>query len=220
MAIVLESPEYAKLHAQAGALIGEAQRRKEAQQIAVAQAEKAKAFERQKEMSIFNHQLDIERLKYNQLMQFEEEKRAKEWELEKMTIRSRVDFEQTEQKRLQTQQEYDLGMKYIDEKVNDGTIPPQKRGELEFNLAMKRLAGTNVTYTTPKVDTVEQLLAQRLQGLTAPTGTSTPTKMPIVAPITQPQSTQYQVGQPVTRGGKNYVISGFDAAGRAKVRPL
>lgn len=71
----------------------------------------------------------------------ETEMRAKQWELEKMEISSRVDFEREEKKRQRVLDEYDAAIKYI----NDSDLFDERQKEgLIFKAGMK-LLNQNIT---------------------------------------------------------------------------
>jgi len=146
MPIELQNPEFVKLYGQAALLTGESLRAKEEYRQNIEIAERLNTIRLQKEMAEFNQQLDIDRMKFASLLGFEKEKRAQTWDLEKMEQRSRIDFQQEEAKRLKNQQEFDLGLKYIKEKVADGTIPPDEGPRLEFDLTMEKV------YKAPSVN--------------------------------------------------------------------
>lgn len=97
----------------------------------------------QKELAEFNNQLQVDRLKFNTTMQIEREKRAQIWDLEKMELRSRLDFEREERQRQQKLDEYEQGVKFINERA-DRT--DEWKQEALYSLQMKMLAG----YTTPR----------------------------------------------------------------------
>lgn len=213
MAIVLESPEFAKLYGQAAIVYGQAQRAKEEYRVAQETASKLLDVKLQQDFAVFQNNLTLERMKFGEQLDFEKEKRSEIWDLEKMELRSRSDFAIQEQKRLQTLQEYDQGMKYIAEKIADGTLPPEKRGELEFNLYMKKVMDINIPQT--KTDPMDLLLSQYLQPPTgAPTAKSPAMKLgqPVI-PQATPTTSSYNVGQTINRGGKNYKVTGFDVDG-------
>ena len=105
----------------------------------------------------------------------EAEQRARLWEIEKMEIRSRLDFEREERQRQQKLDEIDAAMKQIDE---TDRIPDNKKEAYKEMLYMKKL-GVNVPtrMISPELyqkqlTPAQQALQQLLSGgeITAPTG--------------------------------------------------
>lgn len=211
MAIELRSPQEAYLYAQAGKVIGEAQRRKEEAQRAQEIADRLRTFEMQKEMTLFNQQLELDRMKFARQMDFEDEKRARVWQLEKMDIASRNDFMQEEAKRTQRFAEYDTGMKYIAE--NADSFPPGFREQAEFNLYFdKILNAPGVNYpsaikeSTKPFITPEREIGYLGMGYT-PEEIQTKYQYPVSAQATTSQFAQQAAvskGMPVVKNDTDY----------------
>lgn len=95
----------------------------------------------QKEMAEFGYQLALDRAKFNATMDLEEEKRSRTWELEKMELRSRIDFEKEERKRIQNEEEYEAGVRII----NESNMPDLEKEKQLFRLRMKKEADMAVS---------------------------------------------------------------------------
>ena len=125
------------LYGQAAKKIGEAERTEREIQSIERTRSQLLSIQAQKEMAEFNRQLEVERLKYHAAMNLEEEKRARAWQLEKMEIASRLDFERDEVKRQKAMDAYDAVIKKIDDTdiIDDST-----KDNLKFKEGLKLLA--------------------------------------------------------------------------------
>jgi hypothetical protein len=92
-----------------------------------AQAAKVQLQQRfQKDMTLMDYQFRLAA-----------EQRARAWELEKMEIASRMDFEQQERQRLQKQASFQSAMDEIDKRAADGIIPKQVVDRAKLDVALK-----------------------------------------------------------------------------------
>lgn len=168
MPIELQNPAFAQLYGQAALLTGAAHRKTIEVQL-----------QTEKEMALFNHQIQMERMKFDSLLEFEKEKRAKTWEMEKMNMRSQIDFADDEKKRQQRLTEYDAGIKYIRETSD---VPEDAKPQLEFNLTMEKLYGAGgVNYPKPEKELFTP--EKRQQVLGALTTKSPVSPMGIALPV-------------------------------------
>jgi len=123
--------------AEVGKIVGQAQAAQQRIEQAVRTQERLASIEAQKELAIFNHQLQLDRAKYHAYMDFEGERRAREWELEKMEMSSRLDFQQEEKKRLEDTEKYNTGVEIIE----NSNMPDFRKEQALFDLSMKFRAG-------------------------------------------------------------------------------
>ena len=73
---------------------------------------------------------------------YQAQKQAQVWELEKMEVRSRMDFEQSERERLAIQEEYKAGIKAI----NNSNMTDTQKEAATFDLYMRKSADANIRY--------------------------------------------------------------------------
>ena len=76
----------------------------------------------------------------NNQMQIQAEQRRQAWELEKMEIASRMDFQQSERKRLKNQELYSAGMEAIEQRAAKGEVPQNVIDRARSELASKYYA--------------------------------------------------------------------------------
>lgn len=115
MPIEIRPSGEAELYGMAGELVGEAK----ATEREIARAERIQtqllSIQNQREMAAFNNQLLLDRMKFQATMGFEKEKRAEQWQLQKMEIASQIDFEREEGERQEKLNNYSAVVKKIDE---------------------------------------------------------------------------------------------------------
>jgi hypothetical protein len=153
-----------QLAAAAGKLIGEAQATQEAIERSQRVQERLQSLAIQKEMAQFNQQLAIDRAKFNLAMDLEEEKRARQWQLEKMELASRIDFEESERKRAAEKAEYEAGIRLIQENEN---LTDAQKADAIYKFNLKKQAG----YTAPsqrEEDPIKTLVRQKIQAMSQP----------------------------------------------------
>jgi len=114
MSIVRRQP-MAGAVAAAGQIIGESQKAQREAEFARQAAIRLQQIQLQKERDMFQLQVQAERDKMRQLSELNAEKRAMDWEVEKMSLRSQMDFQRTETKRQKKLAEVDARIKAIDE---------------------------------------------------------------------------------------------------------
>jgi len=132
------------LYAAAGKIIGQSQATQREIERAERVQEQLRSIAASKEMAQFNHQLVLDKAKFNMMMDVEAEKRAKAWEIEKMELRSRMDFAEDEQNRLQRNKEYDLAIKQLNENPIYARLTPEEKLQAKQILEMRK-------YTTAPV---------------------------------------------------------------------
>lgn len=92
-----------------------------------AMARLAQQQEHEKQMTAFRAQLDLQA-----------SMRSQQWEVEKMEIRSRLDFEREEKERMRRLDDIDSALRQIDREVESGRITEVQANTLKFNQEMKR----------------------------------------------------------------------------------
>jgi len=135
MAIEIRQP-MAKLYGEAAYLAGQAARLREEEKIARAEAQELRAFQAQKELEKFQYDLDLERAKFNANLEFEREKRAKLWALEKMELASRIDFEEQERKRIEERRKLETALNKIKEAEESGIITADQAEKLTLKTVL------------------------------------------------------------------------------------
>lgn len=110
-----------------GALAGMAETERIEKQRAAAVQEQLRREKHEKEMAEFRAQLDVDATQ-----------RAQMWEIEKMQIRSRLDFEREEMERIRELDRIDGALKQIDREVESGRITETQAAPLRFSYEMKK----------------------------------------------------------------------------------
>lgn len=90
-------------------------------------ARQLQQMEHEKEMTAFRAQLDLQA-----------SMRSQQWEVEKMEVRSRVDFEREERERMRKLDSIDNALRQIDKEVESGRITNKQADNLRFYQEMKR----------------------------------------------------------------------------------
>lgn len=103
MAIRIEQPGLAGLYGQLAILAGKSIQARKESEIAERMAERISEMEHQKQLRLLDRQ-----------WQLETESRARNWELEKMEIRSRTDFAEEERIRIKKKRELESKLEAID----------------------------------------------------------------------------------------------------------
>jgi hypothetical protein len=205
-----------KLAAAAGKLIGEAKATQEAIERSERVQERLQSIDAQKELAKFNQQLAIDRAKFHAAMNLEEEKRARQWQLEKMELASRIDFEESERKRAAEKAEYEAGIRLIQESEN---LTDTQKADAIYKFNLKKQAG----YTAPsqrEEDPIKTLVRQKIQAMSQPTAqtemqlgervptSEVPEKLPVTARerfnITKAGQVIPWYSKPVSEWGKTY----------------
>jgi len=122
MAIRIQQAGLPELYAKAAILAGQAQRARELEQQAIRRQEQIQsiqaqresqqiALEQQRNMRLLDAQLDLEMYE-----------RSKRWEIDKMQLRSQVDFQREEQKRQRIIDDAENAMLQIEKEIKAGNI--------------------------------------------------------------------------------------------------
>jgi hypothetical protein len=114
-----------------------------------AAARLAQQMEHEKKMTAFRAQLDLQAAM-----------RSQQWELEKMEIRSRLDFERSERERMRKLDDIDNALRQIDREVETGRITESQADVLRFNQEMKRYG------TAPPVSLIKPPTPERPRRIT------------------------------------------------------
>ena len=144
MAISIQQKGLAQLYGRAATLAGQSQRARELEQRAIRQQEQLRSIEAQKEaqqmqveqqrsMRMLDAQLDLERYE-----------RARRWDIDKMELRSQMDFQREEQQRQRKLDSYDNIDAQLDKEVLAGNI---SEGDVELYRFKNNLArqGMNIS---------------------------------------------------------------------------
>lgn len=183
MAIKYQPEGYGKfvqgLAAQAGA--AEAATKTAEMAFQMAEADKDRQFRAQ-----------MQNLQYE--VQLESARRSAMWDIEKMEIRSRIDFEDEEKKRVQRKQQLDLDLQSLDKAAKEYLIDPKELPKMKEATYLKYMdlpeAASQLFRPKTEAQIMEEML-NKAQGGTAvsPTGTPTaPSTKPVAAPKTQFQA--------------------------------
>jgi len=177
----------------------------EAEVRALAQrAGKARAAQQQLEMNFKKEQMMMD---YQ--FRLAAEQRARAWDLEKMEIASRNDFQREEQARMQKQQRWSLIKKQIEE---TDTLEPQQKEQALYDNYVKLYGGVVPERLTPyqqetirlreaeieaRRDPAKELIRQKLaeRAGEAPIGGAPGVTAPVTAPAPAAPATQQVVGQ-------------------------
>lgn len=113
--------------AKLGLLAGQSVAAQREAERAATLVQQAQAQEHQRAMTVYRAQLDLQA-----------SMRSQEWELEKMEVRSRMDFEREERERMRKLDDIDSAMRQIDREVESGRITEVQSNALKFRQEMKR----------------------------------------------------------------------------------
>lgn len=135
MAIEIRQAGLGKLYGEAARLAGQAQAAERAVERAQVEQTQLRQEQLRRDLAELEHQWNIEA--YN---------RSKAWELEKMEMASRHDFELQERKRVERQSETDTAIREIDRRVQAGELSPEEAQKLKTMVTMRQ-AGVAVPPT-------------------------------------------------------------------------
>lgn len=139
MAIRIEQPNLATLYGRAAALIGRAQRAREQEQLAERRISQFRSIEAQRE----SQQIQIEQQRNMRLLDaqldLEMYERSKRWEIDKMQLRSQVDFQREEQIRQRKLDSFDSAVQQIDKEVLAGRMTEQEAYPLKLKYEMNKM---------------------------------------------------------------------------------
>lgn len=128
MAIEIQQPGLAGLYG-AAAVISKREveaRRKQEEQARKEEIRMQQEFQRSTKM--LDAQLDLEMYE-----------RSKRWEIDKMELRSRLDFEREEKERVRKLDDIDNALRQIDKEVESGRMSEEQAQPLRFTYEMKKL---------------------------------------------------------------------------------
>lgn len=140
----------------AGQIIGGYKAAAEAAERAERQQRYLQTLAAQKEMAVFNQQLLLDRAKFNAAMDLEEEKRARTWSLEKMELRSRMDFAEDERKRLQREREMDNAIKQLYENPIYAKLSPEQKQRARMVLEMRKYTTASMPFGAERANVPSQ----------------------------------------------------------------
>lgn len=153
MPIVKRQPGEAKAAATAGKVIGEAEKAKRQQAIALEREQRSSQLAAQKramdweaEKMAMRSQQDFQQELADKQWEFEKFNRAKQWDIEKMEMRSRLDFEQEEKGRQKRIDSEDAKILALDRAEETGTHSKEAlapyRAQAEMNKEIAKAGGT------------------------------------------------------------------------------
>jgi len=125
-----------KLYGEAAYLTGQAARLREEEKAARAEAQELRSFQARQELEKFQSDLSLERAKFNYNLDFERDKRARLWELEKMEMASRIDFEEQERKRIEKKRKLETALAKIKEAKESGIITEDQADKLTLKASL------------------------------------------------------------------------------------
>ena len=107
-------------------------------------------------MTKFNAQLSLNRMKYTQMSSFQAEQRAREWEIEKMSLRSRETFQREERIRAQKLDGIDNSLTQINKEILAGRMSEDEAYPLRLKLELDRNEVDMPTSLIPKEQSEEK----------------------------------------------------------------
>jgi len=166
MAIVIQLQNLTGLYSKAAKLVGESQKAQKEIEQAERVQEQLRSIAASKEMAEFQNQLTLDRAKYNSMMDLEAEKRAKAWDIEKMELRSRMDFAEEERKRMERNKEYDMAIKQLYENPIYAKLTPDEKIQAEQILEMRKYTNQPVFPRMTEEDEITRLMKTAMGGTT------------------------------------------------------
>lgn len=164
MAIRIEQKGVAGLVGKAAVLAGQAQRARELEQIAIRRQEQIRAIEAQRETLQIQQQYQTNMKMLDAQLGLEQYERAKRWEIDKMEISSRLDFERDEKERARKIDEAAAGLTQLERMVDSGDIDKNslfyrsKKFELEFKKKGLDAPTTPPSFMRPEKESILSLL--------------------------------------------------------------
>lgn len=131
MAIRIEQPELAELFTRTAIEVSRARMMEREEERRQEREARRDAVERAR-------QWELEKMELASRQDFEREMKAKAWDLEKMEISSRLDFEREERKRQRELDKIDAALEQIDKEVESGKITEEQADPLRFSTRMKK----------------------------------------------------------------------------------
>ncbi len=158
----------------------------------------ARREEQQSRMQIaqMENQFQTAKMQLGYQMELEREARAQSWEIDKMELRSKLDFEEEEKKLRMKKQEFELKKKAIQE---SDMITDAQKNQLLTALELEEVGAETTAASFLRPKTIEQIAAERMgigakKKEVAPTTVNTgpgQTQKPFVDVIETPQGVQY-----------------------------
>jgi len=172
MAITIQQKGLAGLYGKAAVLAGRAKKAQRKEEIAARRAEQIINLQARKEMAEFERQFSIDRMKADRMLDLQAEQRAKAWEIEKMQLRSQIDFQREEQLRQRKLDSLDSAIQQIDKEVLAGRITEQEAYPIKQKLELNKV-GVNVPVSAFPGDEEDRYGVQPywMRGREAPEGT-------------------------------------------------
>lgn len=288
MGIRIEQAGTAALYGKAAVLAGQSQRARELEQRAIRRQEQIMAIEAQKETLQIQQQQQTNMKLLDAQLDLEMYERSKRWEIDKMQLRSQVDFQREEQSRQRKLDSIDSAIQQIDKEVLAGRMTEEEAYPIKLKYQISRtgadvptsllpaggederfgvdpywMRGRDAPEGTPERQLYEAKMAEGISGerrgvvpyyldpewlrtnrdiaqqvldskgiileedeIDAMIRGAEPTELPLgdkslgVGVQVQPAKAvkgQYTIGQTVIRGGKSYIVVGFDTDGEPLV---
>lgn len=109
---------------------------------------------------------DEQMFKFRAQLDLQAAMRSQEWEMEKMEVRSRLDFERSEKERIRKLDDVDNALRQIDREVEAGRITEVQANALKFRQEMKKYgAAPPVSLIQPPTEEREVSLAQQMSAI-------------------------------------------------------
>jgi len=170
MAIRIQQAGLPELYAKAATLAGQAQRARELEQQAIRRQEQIQsiqaqresqqiALEQQRNMRLLDAQLDLEMYE-----------RSKRWEIDKMQLRSQVDFQREEQQRQRKLDSIDSALQQIDKEVLAGRMTEQEAYPIKLKYEIEKMGvDVPVSLVRPPAERAEKVVSptQRISAMRA-----------------------------------------------------
>ena len=163
-------------YTQLGKLAGEAKASQQAAKVRQQQMSELTQLRNRQQMAELEHQWAVEA--YN---------RSQEWQLEKMQIASRIDFEREEKQRQQKIEEFNAAVKAIDKEMQSGRITQDQAGKFKLMAETRIKTGWSppVSQLFPQSeDAIGQMISQALAGK-VPVTTTTDNRIQVISPTGQ-----------------------------------
>ena len=138
---------------QLAALSGQADRAKREEQISLKREEMAA----RKQESQADRAFRREMTEFDAQLRIESSKRSKMWEVEKMEMRSRLDFQEEEQTRMRKKQETDVKLEKLDEEFEKGMLTGEEYKRIKAKIEY------GVTLPSQRIDPMKQMIANMMQ---------------------------------------------------------
>lgn len=138
---------------QLAALAGQADRAKAEEQINL----KREEMDARKQEAASDRQFRMDMAQFDAELRLESSKRSKMWEVEKMEMRSRLDFQEEEQTRMRKKQETDVKLEKLDEEFEKGMLTGEEYKRIKAKIEY------GVTLPSQRIDPMKQMIANMMQ---------------------------------------------------------